>query len=170
MCGQGIVQLSTGSYPVFIRNRSYLLSGVDAVRCDECGEVFATPEEAKVLNRQACDTIRQEKHLLSPEAIRTFREEYGLSQADLEAILHVAPKSVVRWERGTVFQSPSTDAFIRHLMAHPGEMIRGSAAVCLSVKTKRPRRGRPSPAEYAPVETSASSDEMPVTDGLPAAA
>ena len=53
MCGQGIVQLSTGSYPVFIRNRSYLLSGVDAVRCDECGEVFATPEEAKVLNRQA---------------------------------------------------------------------------------------------------------------------
>jgi HTH-type transcriptional regulator/antitoxin MqsA len=170
MCGQGIVHLSTGPYLVFIRDRSYMLSGVDALRCDECGEVFVTPEEAEALNRQACDTIRQQKHLLSPEAIRTFREEHRLSQADLEAILHVAPKSVVRWERGTVFQSPSTDAFIRHLMAHPGEIIRGSAAVCLSVKTKRPRRGRPSPADYAPVETSASSNDMLVTDGLPAAA
>ena len=170
MCGQGIVQLSTGPYTVFIRNRSYSLSDVEALRCGECGEVFVTPEEAEALNRQACDTIRQQKHLLSPGAIRTFREENGLSQADLEAILHVAPKSVVRWERGTVFQSPSTDAFIRHLRAHPGEIVHHPAAVCLSVQTKRPQRGRPSKADYALVEASVSSDEMPVNDGLPAAA
>ena len=96
MCGQGIVQLSTGSYPVFIRNRSYLLSGVDAVRCDECGEVFATPEEAKVLNRQPA--IPSGKRNISSRQRRSgpFARNTVYLRADLEAILHVAPKSVVR--------------------------------------------------------------------------
>jgi HTH-type transcriptional regulator/antitoxin MqsA len=69
--------------------------------------------------RRASDAIRAEEGLLSAREIREIREELGLTQQGLERLLGVGPKTVVRWERGTVFQNRSTDSLLRVLRAFP---------------------------------------------------
>lgn len=61
--------------------------------------------------RRAADQIRDEEGLLGPHEIRAIRERYRLSQADFERLLGTGPKTVTRWERGTVVQTPS-DGFV----------------------------------------------------------
>ncbi len=89
-------------------------------RCDECGEGFYRPGQLERLEREAASRIRASEGLLTPDQIRAIRERLGLSQAAFEQLLGVGPKTVVRWERGTVFQNRSTDALIRAVDAVPG--------------------------------------------------
>jgi transcriptional regulator with XRE-family HTH domain len=56
---------------------------------------------------------------MRPEEIRALRESLGLSQAQLENLLNVGPKTVVRWERGTVFQSGAVNTLLKVLRARP---------------------------------------------------
>jgi len=46
--------------------------------------------------------------LLAPEEIRSIRARYALSQAELERMLGLAAKTVVRWERGADFTTLTT--------------------------------------------------------------
>ena len=62
---------------------------------------------------------REERGLLTPEEIRRLRTDLGLRQQDLEGILGVGPKTVTRWEKGTVFQSAVADKFMRQIWTHP---------------------------------------------------
>jgi DNA-binding transcriptional regulator YiaG len=72
-----------------------------------------TPEEADVLQRRASNSIREQERLLTPEEIRAVRVRLGLTQGQLETLLGTGPKTVVRWERGTVFQNGATDSLLR---------------------------------------------------------
>lgn len=69
--------------------------------------------------RRASDAIRQAEGLLSSEAIRDIRKGLGLTQQVFERLLGVGPKTVVRWEKGTVFQNRSTDSPLRIIDALP---------------------------------------------------
>jgi len=69
--------------------------------------------------RAASNQIREEDGLLLPGDILDIRSRYSLSQADLERVLGVGPKTVVRWERGTVFQNKATDTLLRVLREFP---------------------------------------------------
>ena len=48
-----------------------------------------------------------------------IREGLGLTQQSFEQLLGVGPKTVVRWERGTVFQNRATDSLLRVIRAFP---------------------------------------------------
>ncbi len=50
---------------------------------------------------------------MAPQEIRDVRKRLGLTQHAFEKLLGVGPKTVVRWERGTVFQNRSTDSLLR---------------------------------------------------------
>jgi len=63
--------------------------------------------------RRASDAIRAEEGLLLPSQIRSIREGLGLTQHAFEQLLGVGPKTVVRWEKGSVFQNKATDALLR---------------------------------------------------------
>ena len=54
-----------------------------------------------------------------PDQIRGIRQGLGLTQDAFEKLLGVGPKTVVRWEKGTVFQNRSTDSLLRVVAAHP---------------------------------------------------
>jgi len=56
---------------------------------------------------------------MSPQDIRGIRERLGLTQHAFEKLLGVGPKTVVRWEKGTVFQNGSTDSLLRVIDALP---------------------------------------------------
>lgn len=92
---------------------------VEHFRCADCGEVFYTAEQADAAQRALAVRLREEDGLLTPEQIRAVREKYGLSQAQFEKLLSVGDKTVVRWERGTVFQNKATDQLIRTISEVP---------------------------------------------------
>jgi transcriptional regulator with XRE-family HTH domain len=50
---------------------------------------------------------------LQPGEILAIRESLGYSQARFEKLLRVGQKTVVRWEKGTVFQSATADQLMR---------------------------------------------------------
>jgi HTH-type transcriptional regulator/antitoxin MqsA len=89
------------------------------IRCDACGAEYATPEQVERTQQRAVAQIRTEEGLLTPQDIRRIREKYCLSQARLELLLRTGPKTVVRWERGTVFQSAAADTLLRLLDDDP---------------------------------------------------
>lgn len=88
-------------------------------RCSDCGEEIYAPGQLEATQRRAASRIREEDGLLMPEEIRAIRLDLGLTQRSFERLLGVGPKTVVRWERGTVFQNQATDALLRVIRALP---------------------------------------------------
>jgi HTH-type transcriptional regulator/antitoxin MqsA len=88
-------------------------------RCSHCGEEFYAPGQMEATQRRASCHIREQDGLLMPDEIRRIRIDLGLTQQAFERLLGVGPKTVVRWERGTVFQNHATDALLRVIRAFP---------------------------------------------------
>ncbi len=88
-------------------------------RCTDCGEELYAPGQMDATQRRASDLIRKEDGLLLPEEIRAIREALGLTQHAFERLLGGGPKTVVRWERGTVCQNQATDSLLRVIRAFP---------------------------------------------------
>ena len=109
---EGTADLITEVRPISIGRRSVRVPD-EFLRCTDCGEEFYLPGQMDQTLRRASEAIRHEENLLLPEEIRVIREGLGLSQADFETLLGVGPKTVVRWEKGTVFQNRATDSLLR---------------------------------------------------------
>jgi len=92
---------------------------VERYRCDSCAESFFSPEQALAAQRAAAAVLREQEGLLTPNEILAIRTRLDLTQAELERVLGVGPKTVVRWERGTVFQNAATDQLLRLIAAVP---------------------------------------------------
>jgi HTH-type transcriptional regulator / antitoxin MqsA len=91
----------------------------ERMRCDSCQAEFFLPGQMQAAQRLAADQMRTEEGLLGISELKGIRGNLGVSQAGLEKMLGVGPKTVVRWERGTVFQNRSTDALLRILRDIP---------------------------------------------------
>jgi len=117
ICG-GAISITAKLREVHIGKRTVDVH-YEAPECEQCGEAFYSPEDMDALQSRASQTIRTREGLLQPDAIRRLRDSMGLSQVDLEQLLGVGPKTVVRWERGTVFQNAATDSLLRVLAAIP---------------------------------------------------
>jgi len=118
LCG-GPITAFRGTTEVAIGTRRVTVCDAHE-RCETCGEGFYAPGQLERLEREAAATIRASEGLLTPDEIRAIRERLGLSQAAFEELLGVGAKTVVRWERGTVFQNRTTDTLIRAVDAVPG--------------------------------------------------
>lgn len=87
--------------------------------CGLCGEAFYAPGEMHAILERAATTLREELGLVSPSEIIALRQRLGLTQRQFEKLLGTSPKTVVRWERGTVCQSQATDTLLRVLIHVP---------------------------------------------------
>lgn len=88
-------------------------------KCSDCGESYLAPDELDAVQRAAADIVRARECLLSPDEILAIRQSMHLSQAAFERLIGAGAKTVVRWERGTIFQSKVTDTLMRVLRAVP---------------------------------------------------
>ena len=88
-------------------------------RCASCGEEFYGPGQMDTTLRRAAKVLREEEGLLSATKIKALRARLGLSQSAFEQLLGVGPKTVVRWEKGTVFQNKATDSLLRVVERFP---------------------------------------------------
>jgi len=137
LCGAD-VKRQQASIPIQVGARSIPVEG-DYSLCTGCGEVFFGPGEMDRAMRTASSVVRNDEGLLHSEEIRAIREGLDLSQAQFERLLGVGPKTVVRWEKGTVFQNGATDTLLRlirdvpacveYLGARRGLSLRVSAGV-----------------------------------------
>jgi len=118
VCGSASARPQTQEREVTIGHRRTTTQD-EYIRCDACGAEYATPEQMERTQQRAVAKIRTEEGLLTPADVRRIREKYGLSQARFEALLRTGPKTVVRWERGTVFQSAAADTLLRLLDDDP---------------------------------------------------
>jgi HTH-type transcriptional regulator/antitoxin MqsA len=118
VCGRGTVSVIDGPVRVDFRDASYVVS-LRHEECSSCGEQFFSPAEVDQLQLIAASAARHERGLLTPDEIRALRRDLGLSQERLERLLGLGPKTIVRWEKGTVFQSVAADRLLRSLRFYP---------------------------------------------------
>jgi HTH-type transcriptional regulator/antitoxin MqsA len=118
-CG-GSISESFESVSVPLRGQTVRVTGVPHGQCSGCGAVYLGIAEMEQVQKVAVDQVRRAQGLLRPDEIRALRVSLGgISQARLEHLLGVGAKTVVRWEKGTVFQSATADRLMRLLRAMP---------------------------------------------------
>lgn len=117
MCG-GEARLVRDQMQIHIGHRVASIAA-DRMRCKACRAEFFLPGQMHAAQKLAADQLRAEEGLLAPADVKGIRAMYAWSQADLERVLGAGSKTVIRWERGTVFQSKSTDALLRVLRDVP---------------------------------------------------
>lgn len=114
-------------------------------RCPACDEAFYAPGQMDATMRRASDAIRAREGLLRSEEIRDIREGLGLTQRTFEQLLGVGAKTVVRWEKGSVFQNKATDALLRVVGRFPE--VAGFLADLNAVELRAPSPPSPRPSE-----------------------
>jgi len=113
-CEKGMVRLTRGRLAIDVRDEKYELDGVDYLRCDTCGAISFTREQDRIVEMRAASEARAAHGLMTGPEIAELRHYLNdISQTDLEEILSMGPKTITRWERGTVFQSHANDALLR---------------------------------------------------------
>lgn len=161
VCGQSAVVTTNAPLTVEFRDSSYAVTGFTYDVCTECSEEFFVPGQVDAIQSAAVAMAREAQGLLTPEQIRQLRTDLSLRQNDLEDILGVGPKSVTRWEKGTVFQSAVADRFMRKLWQHPEILVGDSVNVVLS-----PCAGRNfatecfAPATYEPATSGVVKNDL----------
>jgi HTH-type transcriptional regulator/antitoxin MqsA len=120
-----------GGISVLTREPRNVLSGdrsveveAEFMRCTSCGEIYFRPGQMQAMQRAAVDLVRREEGLLAPGEIESIRAQYGLSQAAFEQLIHAGPKTVTRWERGSVAPNGTADTLLRILRDEPGVVER----------------------------------------------
>jgi HTH-type transcriptional regulator/antitoxin MqsA len=117
-CG-GAVVVSTDDVTFEVRGEQVVVPGIEHGRCTVCGEEFFTLEGSERLQKEAVRRSKQARGLLAPEEILALRHSLHLTQTQFEDLLGVGPKTVVRWEKGTVYQSATADRLMRLMRLMP---------------------------------------------------
>ena len=116
-CG-GAISRCHDTFEARIGRRTVSVPG-EYERCRDCGEFYFAPGEMDAVMKRASAVIRSEEGLLTPSEIKSLRKGIGLTQPQLENLLGAGPKTVLRWEKGTVIQNGATDTLLRLLRDVP---------------------------------------------------
>ncbi|MBN1656166.1 MAG: type II toxin-antitoxin system MqsA family antitoxin [Deltaproteobacteria bacterium] len=111
-CGKALREKrSTLSFPV--NGENIKVKKARHLSCPDCGEMVLLEEQARYVQREAVNTYRDKYRLLSAEEIRSVRERFGLTQAELSKILRLGPNTISRWEMGRNVQTAAMDVLLR---------------------------------------------------------
>jgi HTH-type transcriptional regulator / antitoxin MqsA len=113
-CDEGQLTAVRGPHALRFREKSYAVEDAEFLLCDTCGRKQFTSDQLRSNQRKAAALARKEMGLLTPDEIIELRQMLGkITQTQLEEMLGVGPKTVTRWEKGTVFQSRAQDLHMR---------------------------------------------------------
>jgi HTH-type transcriptional regulator/antitoxin MqsA len=103
-------------------------------KCGQCGEEFFAPGQMQAALKEAARLVRESRGLVSPERIKALRERHRLTQGQLEKLLNIGPKTVARWERGSVVPTLASSRFIETLEAHPEVVVEMAARYEVAIR------------------------------------
>jgi putative zinc finger/helix-turn-helix YgiT family protein len=130
VCGARGIELRRDPLDLGTDERTVMVDpDFDYEHCTVCGEDLIPADRLDQLFRDAVSIERTEDGLLDSAEIQRLRLDLGLTQSLLERLLGVSPKTVTRWESGTVRQSRIADNFMRLLAAHPELVAESLGAV-----------------------------------------
>jgi HTH-type transcriptional regulator/antitoxin MqsA len=117
-CGGGV---SASSEPIGfqLRGEEIMVADISHGVCEQCGEVFLGLDDMARLQQEAVKYSKRSRGLLTPEEVRALRQSLGYSQPAFEHLLGTGPKTVTRWEKGTVFQNAVADRLMRLILLRP---------------------------------------------------
>jgi putative zinc finger/helix-turn-helix YgiT family protein len=100
------------------------------LRCPKDGEIVLRFLDSKRLHEGAIAIYRRKHRLLSADEIRVIREQFGLTQGNLAALLRLGANTVSRWESGRNVQTAAMDILLRLIRDLPGSIdyLRSHAA------------------------------------------
>jgi putative zinc finger/helix-turn-helix YgiT family protein len=90
--------------------------------CPKCHEVVLRFDDARKLRQRALAIYRKNYGLLSAEEIRSIRERFGLTQAELARLLRLGANTISRWEAGRNVQAAAMDMLLRMIRDLPGSL------------------------------------------------
>ena len=98
--------------------------------CPKCHEVVLRFDDARRLRQRALEIYRGNYGLLSADEIRSARERFRLTQAELARLLRLGGNTISRWEAGRNVQTAAMDMLLRMIRDLPGslEYLRKHAA------------------------------------------
>ena len=83
--------------------------------CDNCKEVFLTPQDMKISDEALRNCRRRVEGFLSPPEIKEIRGMLGLSQKGAGKLFGGGPRAFSKYERGETLQSKTLDQLLRLL-------------------------------------------------------
>ncbi len=122
-CGNDTVSERIATVKHMIGRRDVVIDNDRHLYCSTCGNVSYRGSMLDENQQAIAVKIRTEDGLLTPEELKAIRLKYGFTQAEMEKLLTIGPKTWVRWERGKVVQSSAADEMIRQLAKNP-EVLR----------------------------------------------
>src|SRR5438034_357353 len=90
--------------------------------CPKCHEVVLRFDDARKLRQRALEIYRAKYGLLSADEIRSIRERFRLTQAELARLLRLGGNTISRWEAGRNVQTASMDMLLRMIRDLPGSL------------------------------------------------
>ena len=98
--------------------------------CPKGHDPVLRADDARRLREHALDLYRRKYGLLTAEDIRSLRERFDLTQAELARLLRLGQNTLSRWEAGRNVQTAAMDVLLRVLRDVPGglEYLRKHAA------------------------------------------
>ena len=95
---------------------------VTHLSCPKCHEVVLRPDDARRFRQRALGIYRGKYGLLSADEIRSIRERFGLTQAELARLLRLGGNTISRWEAGRNVQTAAMDMLLRMIRDLPGSL------------------------------------------------
>jgi putative zinc finger/helix-turn-helix YgiT family protein len=92
------------------------------LNCPKCHEVVLRFDDARKLRQGALKIYREKYGLLSADEIRSIRERFGLTQAELARFLRLGANTISRWEAARNVQAGSMDILLRMIRDVPGTL------------------------------------------------
>ena len=90
--------------------------------CPKCHEAVLRFDDARKLRQRALEIYRRKYGLLSADEIRSVRERFGLTQAELARLLRLGANTISRWEAGRNVQAAAMDMLLRMIRDLPGSL------------------------------------------------
>jgi putative zinc finger/helix-turn-helix YgiT family protein len=90
--------------------------------CPKCHEIVLRFADARRLRQRALEIYRAKYGLLTAHEIRSIRERYALTQAELARLLRLGGNTISRWEAGRNVQTASMDILLRLIRDLPGSL------------------------------------------------
>jgi putative zinc finger/helix-turn-helix YgiT family protein len=90
--------------------------------CPKCREAVLRFDDARRLRQRALEIYRAKYGLLSADEIRSIRERFGLTQAELARLLRLGGNTISRWEAGRNVQTAVMDVLLRIIRDLPGSL------------------------------------------------
>jgi putative zinc finger/helix-turn-helix YgiT family protein len=90
--------------------------------CPKCHEVVLRFDDARRLRKRALEIYQGKYGLLSADEIRSIRERFGLTQAELARLLRLGGNTLSRWEAGRNVQTAAMDMLLRMIRDLPGSL------------------------------------------------